>query len=67
MKRFYLGLRDRKGYGRARIAVLRKTFGMMRRMLLDGMEYKWKEQALSEGKLRDYLRIRGSQETTKAA
>ena len=67
MKTFYLGLRDRKGYGRARIAVLRKTFGMMRRMLLDGMEYKWKEQTLSEGKLRDYLRIRDSQETTMAA
>lgn len=67
LKRFYLGLRDRKGYGRARIAVLRKTFGMMRRMLLDGMEYKWKELALSEGKLRDYLRIRDSQETTKVA
>jgi len=67
LKRFYLGLRDRKGYGRARIAVLRKTFGMMRRMLLDEKEYKWKEQALFEGKLRDYLRILDSPEAPKAA
>jgi transposase len=67
IKRFYLGVLDRKGYGRARIAVLRKTFGMMRRMLLNETEYKWKEQTLFEGKLRDYLRIRNSERSTKAA
>ena len=67
IKRFYLGVLDRKGYGRARIAVLRKTFAMMRRMLLNETEYKWKEQALFEGKLRDYLRIRDSEVSTKAA
>jgi transposase len=67
LKRFCLCVLDRKGYGRARIAVLRKTFGMMRRMLLEGTEYKWKEQTLLEGKLRDYLRIRDSQQKSMAA
>jgi transposase len=67
IKRFYQGVLDRKAHGRARIAVLRKTCGMMRRMLLNKTEYKWKEPALFEGKLRDYLRIRDSRGSTKAA
>jgi transposase len=66
MEKFYRGVLERKGYGRARIAVLRKTFGMMRRMLLSGAEYRWKEQDLFEDKLRDYLRIRDSKEEPKA-
>jgi transposase len=67
LKRFYLGVLARKGYGRARIAVLRKTFGMMRCMLLEVTEYKWMEQTLCEGKLSDYLRIRNSEGSRKAA
>jgi transposase len=65
--RFYRDLVARKGYGRARIAVLRKTFAMMRRMLLSNTQYRWKEEPLYQGKLRDYLRIRGSEEKPKAA
>jgi transposase len=67
LKEFYQGLVVRKGYGRARIAVLRKTFGMMRRMLLSNTEYRWKEETLYQGKLRDYLRIRDSEDKPKAA
>jgi hypothetical protein len=68
MTAFYRGVLERKGYGRARIAVLRKTFGVMSRMLLAGTEYRWKEQPLFDSKLRDYLKIRDSQgEAPKAA
>jgi transposase len=52
--RFYRHLVERKGYGRARIALLRKTFSMMRRMLLSGQPYRWVEPRLYEQKLRDY-------------
>jgi transposase len=54
--RFYRGLVDRKGYGRARIALLRKTFSMMRRMLLSGQPYRWVEPRLFMQKLRDFQR-----------
>lgn len=54
--RFYRGLVDRKGYGRARIALLRKTFSMMRRMLLSGQPYRWVEPRLHMQKLRDFQR-----------
>jgi transposase len=66
MSTFYRGVVARKGYGRARIAVLRKTFGMMRRMLLAGTEYRWKEQTLFDTKLKEYLKIRDSEEAPKA-
>ena len=66
MSAFYRGVVARKGYGRARIAMLRKTFGVMRRMLLAGTEYRGKEQALFDSKLRDYLRIRDTEEAPKA-
>jgi transposase len=67
LNRFYRDLVGRKGYGRARIAVIRKTIGIMRRMLLSNTQYRWKEEPLYQGKLRDYLRIRGSEEKPKAA
>ena len=54
--RFYQDLVARRGYGRARIAVLRKVIGMMRRMLLSGTPYRGFEPALYERKLRDYRR-----------
>ncbi len=53
--RFYRELSHRKGYGRARIALLRKTFSMMRRMLLSGQPYRWAEATLYKKKLKDYL------------
>ena len=54
LERFYRGLVARKGYGRARIALLRKVFSMMRRMLLAGELYRWTEVKLYEKKLNDY-------------
>lgn len=56
MGRFYGALAARKGYGRARIAVLRKIFGVMRRMLLEGQQYRGIEQALYVRKVRAYER-----------
>jgi len=54
--RFYQDLVARRGYGRARIAILRKVIGMMRRMLLSGTPYRGFEPALYEKKLRAYRR-----------
>ncbi len=54
--KFYRELAGRKGFGRARIAVLRKIFGVMRRMLLDGQRYRGIEEALYARKIRAYER-----------
>jgi len=43
-----------KGYVRARIALLRKIFSMMRRMLLNRELYRWTEAKLYQRKLNDY-------------
>lgn len=63
--RFYRELVARRGHGRARIAVLRKTFGMMRRMLLSNTAYRWKEEELYQKKLRDWVRTTGTKEESK--
>ena len=56
LTRFYRELVARKGYGRARIALIRKIFSMMRRMLLTGEPYRWFEPKLYEKKLSDYAK-----------
>ncbi|MGO9269761.1 MAG: IS110 family transposase [Terriglobia bacterium] len=56
LARFYRELVDRKGYGRARIALLRKTFSIMRRMLLSRELYRWIDPRLYEKKLGDYAK-----------
>ena len=56
LARFYRELAGRKGYGRARIALIRKTFSMMRRMLLSREPYRWLEPKLYEQKLSDYAK-----------
>jgi transposase len=56
LNKFYRDLSHRKGYGRARIALLRRVFGMMRRMLLSKSKYRWTEPRLYEAKLREYAR-----------
>ncbi len=56
MARFYRELAGRKGFGRARIALLRKVFGVMRRMLLDGAQYRGFEEALYARKIHAYER-----------
>jgi len=63
---FYRQLVERKRYGRARIAVLRRTFRMMRRMLLSNTPYRWKEDPLYQSKRKDYLRTRDLEEKPKA-
>jgi len=56
MGSFYSALVARKGYGRARIAVIRKTFSVMRRILLDGQSYRGIEEALYARKIHAYER-----------
>jgi transposase len=63
--RFYRELVPRRGHGRARIAILRKTFGIMRRMLLSNTQYRWKEEPLYQSKLKDWMRISGTEEESK--
>jgi len=56
LRRWYNELMDRKGAARARIAVLRKIFATMRRMLIDGKPYRWLELPLYNKKLRAHQR-----------
>jgi len=51
---FYINLKTRRGAGRSRIACIRKTFGIMRRMLLDNQEYRYTNYKLYEIKLKTY-------------
>lgn len=51
---FYENVKARRGAGRSRIAVLRKIFSIMRRMLLDNEEYRWKDDVNYNDKLVDY-------------
>ena len=57
LDRYYRELREKRGTGRARIAVIRKLCGMMRRMLLSGEQYRWMDHGLYEKKLRQYERV----------
>ncbi len=54
MHEFYERTKDRRGAGRTRIAVLRRLFSIMRRMLLDNEVYRWKEDLNYNNKLVDY-------------
>ena len=67
LERFYRELAARKGYGRARIALLRKVFSIMRRMLLAGELYRWTETKLYEKKLTDYAKRIKEGENRKVA
>jgi transposase len=51
---FYDELKGRRGAGRARIALIRKLCGIMRRMLLDGEEFRYTKADLYKRKLREY-------------
>jgi transposase len=57
LDRYYQELREKRGTGRARIAVIRKLCGMMRRMLLSGEQYRWVDGSLYAKKLRQYERV----------
>jgi transposase len=67
LERFYRELVARKGYGRARIALLRKVFSIMRRMLLARELYRWTEAKLYQKKLSDYARKIKKEESQEAA
>lgn len=67
LQKWYTSLVHQKGYGRARIAVLRRVFGMMRRMLLSGTPYRWLEPELYQKKLKDYQRYLAKAEELKKA
>ena len=67
LERFYRGLVARKGYGRARIALPRKVFSIMRRMLLARELYRWTEEKLYQKKLSDYARKTMKRENREAA
>lgn len=56
LKSLYQDLAKRKGFGRARIAVLRRMFLVMRRMLLSDTQYRWLEATLFEKKKGEYDR-----------
>lgn len=60
-RNYYYGLKERRGAGRARIALIRKLCGVMRRMLISGTEYRNKETELFNKKISQYQKIFSNQ------
>ena len=56
LREFYTELTKRRGAGRARIAVIRKICGVMRRMLLNREQYRWTKLDNFERKSKKYER-----------
>jgi hypothetical protein len=57
-----------RGVGRARIDVIRKLCGLMRKMLLSGEQYRWIDRGLHQQKLRKCEReLRRTKEEHPAA
>lgn len=56
-RQFYNQLKERRGAGRARIALIRKLCGVMRQMLISGEEYRNKEDEFFNKKRAQYRRI----------
>ena len=57
MDTFYNSIKERRGAGRSRIAVIRKIFNIMRRMILTGKEYRWKDEENYQRKIKDFEKI----------
>jgi transposase len=57
LKMFYCELTEKRGCGRARVALIRKVCSIMRRMLLTGEEFRWIEHQLFERKLKEYEKV----------
>ncbi len=55
-RRFYDGLKWKKGAGKARIVLIRKLCGIMRRMLLNGEEFRYVKTENFERKFKKYLK-----------
>jgi hypothetical protein len=54
---YYKNVKERRGAGRGRIALIRKLCAIMRRMLLTGEQFREVNIALYEKKVRQYDRI----------
>jgi len=54
LRSYYSNLISRRGVGRARIALIRKICGMMRRMLLEQETFRWMQPSNFERKLKRY-------------
>jgi len=54
---WYKDVRGRRGVGRGRIALIRKTVKIMRRMLIEREPYRWTDTLSYQTKLRNYYRI----------
>lgn len=59
MFEFYSNIKLRRGAGRSRIAVIRKVFNIMRRMILDGELYRGMDEANYQRKLNEFDKIIG--------
>ncbi len=51
---FFEVTKERRGVGRSRIAMLRKLFTIMRSMLINNQEFRWKDDVNYHNKLVDY-------------
>lgn len=51
---FYNSVKERRGAGRSRIAVLRKVFSIMRRMLLDNKEFRFTIESNHREKIHNF-------------
>ena len=54
---FYEDVKLRRGAGRSRIAIIRKVFNIMRRMILTGVEYRYKDEQIYDKKLKEFEKI----------
>ena len=57
LSEWYQEVRGRRGIGRGRIALIRKTVKIMRRMLLERELYRWTDTNLYQTKLNNYHRL----------
>jgi len=71
LRSYYSNLISRRGVGRARIALIRKICGMMRRMLLEQQSFRWMQLTNFERKVKRYecqlKKIKKAKEERKSA
>ena len=65
--RRYDELKERRGSGRARIAMIRRLCTVMRRMLLDGEKYHRLKEELYQRKLEQYRKTTEGQRREQSA
>ena len=57
MLKFYESVKLRRGSGQSRIAVIRKVFNIMRRMILTGEVYRGGDEKIYQKKLKEVDKI----------